>query len=100
MIGLGAHIDLDDDWLLMVGTSYVSSAVDNADRTPDLPVDQQVRASIGAEYRIDDTWRIGANYTFLWLGENDIDQTRPFGRITGDYDAYGHLFGIYGTLGF
>ena len=64
-------------------------------------LDEQVRLSTGAEYQIDDRWNVGANYTFVWLGSNDLDQTRPLsGRVAGDYDAFAHVFGIYGTLKF
>jgi long-chain fatty acid transport protein len=98
---LGTHIVPAADWLIMAGGGYVSSAVDDVNRTPDLPVDQQVRISAGGEYKINRRWAIGANYTFLWLGNNKIDQTRLLTRrIAGEYDATAHLFGIYGALMF
>ena len=98
---LGAHFRPWESWLLMVGAGYVSSAVDDENRTPDLPVDQQVRASLGVEYRISEHWAVGGNYTFLWLGDNEIDQTRPLpGRLAGEYDAFAHIFGLYGSLRF
>jgi long-chain fatty acid transport protein len=100
-VSLGAHLRTADEWLLMFGAGYVSSPVDNADRTPDLPVDQQVRVSAGFEFAPSERWRLGANYTFLWLGDNKIDQTRPLaGRIQGDYDAFAHLIGIHASLTF
>jgi len=100
-VSLGSHISLGTGVLLMLGAGYVSSAVDDANRTPDMPVDQQIRGSTGIEYRINEMWTIGADYTFLWLGNNKIDQTRPFaGRIVGEYDSYAHVFGLYGALWF
>lgn len=98
---LGAHYHLNEDWMLMFGGGYVSSAVSDADRTPDLPVDQQVRGSFGAEYVISERWKVGGSYTFAWLGENKIDQTRlGAGRIVGDYSASVHMLGLYGNLSF
>jgi long-chain fatty acid transport protein len=98
---LGAHYHLNEDWLLMFGGGYVSSAVSDADRTPDLPVDQQIRGSFGAEYVISERWKVGGSYTFAWLGENKIDQTRiGAGRILGDYSANVHMLGLYGNLSF
>ena len=100
-ISLGSHIRPADKWLAMVGAGYTSSAVDDADRTPDLPVVQQVRASLGLEYQLAERWKVGGNYTFLWLGNNELDQTRPLsGRIAGDYDAHAHLIGLYGSATF
>lgn len=98
---LGAHFRPAAHWLLMVGAGYTSSAVADADRTPDLPADQQVRGSVGVEYEINARWRVGANYTYLWLGENQIDQTRILGaRLAGDYDAAAHIIGAYGSVRF
>ena len=98
---LGSHIKPADRWLVMVGAGYTSSAVDDANRTPDLPVDEQVRGSLGLEYHINKTWKVGGNYTFLWMGENKVDQTRPLsGRVAGDYDARAHIIGIYGSAAF
>ena len=65
-------------------------------------LDEQARLATGLEYRIDERWKVGADYTFLWLGKNDIDQTTPIsGRVVaGDYDAYAHLMGFYASLSF
>jgi long-chain fatty acid transport protein len=100
-VSLGSHVSLAQDWIWMLGGGYVSSAVDDENRTPDLPVDQQIRGSTGIEYGINSSWTVGASYMFLYLGKNKIDQTRPLpGRVVGDYDAYGHVFGLYGALWF
>ena len=78
-----------------------SAAVSDKDRTPDMPVDEQVRASVALEYKINEQWSVGGSYTFLWMGENNIDQTMPLaGRIVGDYEAFAHIFGIYGSVNF
>ena len=76
--------------------------MDDADRTPDMPVDEQVRVAVGLEYEINETWRVGGNYTFLWLGDNDLDAALnpSTGRVVGDYDAFVHLFGIYASYRF
>lgn len=100
-ISVGSHYRLNEDWMLMFGGGYVSSAVRDADRTPDLPVDQQIRGSFGAEYLVNERWKVGGSYTFAWLGENKIDQTRlGAGRIQGDYSAAVHMLGLYGNLSF
>jgi long-chain fatty acid transport protein len=97
---LGVHWRTSPDWLLMAGLGYTSSAVDDDKRTPDMPADKQIRASLGAEHEFDAKWRIGFNYTYLWLGNNAIDAQGPplTGRVVGDYDAKAYVFGIYGSL--
>ncbi len=100
-LSLGAHIMASENWTIRFGAGYTSSAVDDQNRTPDLPVDEQVRASFGLDYKINEQWSVGGSYTFLWMGDNNIDQTRPLsGRIAGDYDAAVHIFGIYGSVSF
>ena len=100
-MALGAHIRPADRWLLMFGGGYTSSAVDDVDRTPDLPVDQQIRISAGFEYGISERFSMGASYSFLDLGTNEIDQTQGLNRrVVGDYEAYSHLIAIYGSLTF
>ena len=99
---IGAHVRPAEKWLLMFGGGYTSAAVDDEDRTPDMPVDEQVRLSVGVEYEINEQWRVGGNYTFIWLGDNDLDaQLNPStGRVVGDYDAYVHALGVYASLRF
>jgi long-chain fatty acid transport protein len=99
---LGAHFRPADRWLLMFGGSYTTSAVDDADRSPALPTDQQVRVSLGLEYEINESWRVGGNYTYAWLGDNRIDTRLPGfgGRIQGDYDTGAHFLGIYASYRF
>ncbi len=100
-VSLGTHIKPAENWLVMVGAGYVSSAVSDQDRTPDMPVDEQVRMSVGLEYQINEKWTVGGSYTFAWLGNNELDQTRFLaGRIAGDYDSFIHVFGLYGSVKF
>ena len=99
-VSAGAHYRPHEDWLVMFGTGYTSSAVSDADRTPDMPVDEQFRVAAGLEWDINEQWRLGANYTFLWLGENKINQTQPTGSVVGDYDTAAHLFGLYASIRF
>jgi long-chain fatty acid transport protein len=99
-VGLGAHYRMRENWLLMTGASYVSSAVDDDDRTPDIPVDEQWRLSLGVENEVSGRFRWGAVYTYAYLGDNEIDATNFAGRVVGDYDSPFHVIGAYGTWAF
>lgn len=96
---LGAHWQASADWLIMFGGGYTSSAVDDENRTPDMPADQQIRFSLGGEYEFNDSWRAGLNYTWLSLGDNPVDAkaTPLTGTVVGDYNAKAHLFGLYAS---
>jgi len=101
-MALGTHYQLNEKWLLMAGAAYTSSAVDDVDRTPDMPVDEQWRIALGAELEAGKNWRIGGNYTFLDLGANTLDTTQltAMSRVAGDYDAYAHVLGLYASVRF
>jgi len=102
-VGLGFHMRPAEKWLLMAGASYASSAVSDADRSPDLPVDRQIRLSVGLEYEINEAWTVGGNFTWIDLGANNLDfeANANQGRVTGFYDpANMYVLGIYGAYRF
>jgi long-chain fatty acid transport protein len=98
--GLGVHVRPADRWLLMAGFAYTSSAVEDRFRTPDLPIDRQVRVSVGLEYAVTETITVGGNFTYIDLGRNRIDQTRGPARIAGSYDADLYMIGLYASFKF
>ncbi len=81
-----------DRWLLQAGFAYDTSPVDSEDRTPDLPVDRQIRFAVGAEYAWSPTMTIGGSFTYVDLGDAEIDRA----ALKGDYDENSFLFfGLY-----
>jgi len=86
---IGAQYRLAPAWLLSLGFAYDSSAVGDADRSPALPVDRQLRYAIGIQYdwNRDVTW--GLAYEFVDLGSAPINVRRgPLaGQLTGDYST-------------
>ncbi|MFA9563662.1 MAG: hypothetical protein ACERLM_03000, partial [Acidimicrobiales bacterium] len=44
------HFRPVEKWLLQLGFSYDTSPVDSDDRTPDMPIDRQIRYATGAQY--------------------------------------------------
>ena len=81
----GFHWRSSPKWLFMAGGGYTSSAVDDENRTPDMPADAQFRMALGAENDLSDNWHLGLNYTYLNLGNNEVNTTagpshRPGGR--------------------
>jgi long-chain fatty acid transport protein len=86
---IGAQYRIAPAWLLSLGFAYDSSAVGDADRSPALPVDRQLRYGIGIQYdwNRDVTW--GLAYEFVDLGNAPINVRRgPLaGQLTGDYST-------------
>jgi long-chain fatty acid transport protein len=78
----GIHYRPADKWLLQAGISYDTSPVDSDDRTPDMPIDRQVRYAIGAQYQKSKTFKIGVALEYIDLGDAKIN--RPL--FKGDYE--------------
>jgi len=85
----GVQYRVTDPWLLSAGIAYDESPVDDDDRTPDLPLDRQIRYAVGAQYDWDDDIAFGFAYEYLDAGDAKIDQFRgPLaGRLEGEYDT-------------
>ena len=89
---VGVQYQATDHWLLQAGFSYDTSPVDAKDRTPDLPIDRQIRYAAGAEYALSETQTIGASFVFADLGDAEISRT----SLSGEYDTNHFLFlGLY-----
>jgi long-chain fatty acid transport protein len=95
--GIGAIRELKNGTKFAFGAAYDTSPVDDADRTIDLPSDEQIRLSIAWGRNTGDrnVWGIGA--TFLWLGDGKVDQVAGGQRFVGEFDRNWILFvgGMY-----
>ncbi|MGI9248389.1 MAG: OmpP1/FadL family transporter [Woeseiaceae bacterium] len=96
-VGLGAMREQKNGRKLAFGIAYDTSPVDDADRTIDLPTDEQLRLSIawGNDTGGQSAWGIGA--TLLWLGDGYVDQVAGGQRFAGEFDKNWILFlgGMY-----
>lgn len=93
---VGLRYLASDRWTLSTGAALDTSPVRNRDRTPDAPVDRQIRLGAGAQYKVDEDTTIGLAYTYLDLGDNRLDSEQGdlAGRVKGDYDASVHFIGL------
>ena len=83
--------------MIMVGFAYDSSPVDDDDRTPDMPLDRQLRYAFGAQYEQSKDLTISVSYELMDAGDAEIDQNRgPLaGELKGDFDTnLIHFFNI------
>lgn len=72
-----------------MGAAYDTSPMDGDDqRTPDLPLDRQIRAGTGLQYDWNEYVTLGVAYEYLDAGKAKIDQEGgPLqGPLKGDYD--------------
>jgi long-chain fatty acid transport protein len=86
-VGLGMFYDLWDNHRLSAGVSYDTSPVDDKDRTIDLPLDEQLKFSVGYATRGESKWGHAISASALWLGDGEVDQTAQGVRFKGEFDS-------------
>lgn len=88
-----------DKWTAQGGISYDSSPVKASRRTPDLPVSEAYRFSVGLQHDYSENVTFGLTYTFLWFGNMKVDHvaippSALGASLDGQYDpAWGQFIG-------
>ena len=85
---VGLQYRVSEPWLLSTGVAYDSAMVDEKDLTPDLPMGEQWRFGLGAQYQWSESLTIGGAYELMWTGDLHMDINRgPLaGRVSGTYE--------------
>jgi long-chain fatty acid transport protein len=88
---IGTQYRFASQWRLSAGVAYDDSPVDDEDRTPDMPLDRQIRYATGIQYDLSEDMTIGAAYTFLDTGKAKIEldgaDNPQRGELIGDYSS-------------
>jgi len=85
---VGLEYDLSRRWGLQGGVAYDTYPTNGADRTADMPMDRQIRYTLGAEYRRDNGMKIAASFVYADYGDGKINSARnpPLVGVQGEYD--------------
>jgi len=77
----GVRYRINKKWLVQGGIAHDTSPVDSVDRTADMPIDKQLRLSVGLEHKRSDevTWGVTLQYA-------DLGDAKIRSYYTGDYD--------------
>ena len=89
-LGVGV-VRLSEGQMFSMGVSYDSSAVDDDDRTIDLPVDEQLKLSMAYGW-FGDRFDYSLGATLIYLGDGKVDQTAQGVRFKGEFDTNYALF--------
>lgn len=96
---LGTQYRFAPPWLLSLGFAYDESPVSTRYRTPDMPLDRQIRYATGIQYDLSEAVTLGAAYTYVDAGKAAISQSaadNPLrGELAGDYSTnHLHAFNL------
>lgn len=83
---IGAQYHPDPKWILSCGISYDSSAVDDENRSVTAPMGEIWQLGLGATHIISPTTSVNFAYTFGWLGDMPVTQTKGSGTVQGSYE--------------
>jgi long-chain fatty acid transport protein len=79
-----------EKWTFQGGFGYDSSPVKSSRLLPDIPVGEQYRFSVGAQFRPREYVEISASYQFLWFPDLEFDHVALPGTgnvvLNGEYD--------------
>lgn len=84
-VGLGGKYNLNPELLLEAGASYDSSPTSASHRTPDLPMDRQVRIGAGLIYTMMHAVQLGFSYEYINFGPANIHNHSSVGDLFGSY---------------
>jgi long-chain fatty acid transport protein len=79
----GIHYRPTKPLLLQAGISYDTSPVSSEDRTPDVPIDRQIRYAVGAQYQWSERLGLGLAFEYADYGSAEIENE----LLLGDYSS-------------
>ena len=85
-VGVGMLFNLEENYQLSAGVAYDTSPVDDEDRTIDLPLDEQVKFSMGYKTRGESGWGHAISASAMWFGDAKVDQEAQGVRFSGKFD--------------
>ena len=82
----GVHYRPTTPWLLQLGFAYDTSPVESGNRTPDMPLDRQIRIATGAQYQWSEKLSVGGQFVYADYGKAKINNASPVNGLIGEYD--------------
>jgi long-chain fatty acid transport protein len=97
--GLGMRYLVSPNLTLQAGTSYDSSPVSDWNRTPETPVNREIRMAVGAQHPLRSSLVLGVSYTYLALCRPAIRNLQdPLSGTLSGYYSPSHLSFLAFTL--
>lgn len=84
-LGLAGQYQLPSPVLLQAGMSFDSSPTSRSHRTPNLPMDRQIRIGAGLQYFATKDATLSLSYEYMNMGNAPITNSSNLGILSGDY---------------
>jgi long-chain fatty acid transport protein len=86
-VAVGLQYAVAHGWLWSIGAAYDTSPMSKGQRSPNLPLDRQIRLGTGIQYSFNQSVTVGLAYEYANGGDASFDVNRgPLaGRVEGDY---------------
>jgi long-chain fatty acid transport protein len=68
--------------MFQAGVTYDTSPVSDRNRTPDMPMDRQIRYAFGVQHEMTERLTLGGSFVYADYGDGKIDNTA---LLQGDY---------------
>ena len=80
---LGVRWRSGGSWTWRAGVAYDTSPTNASDRTPDMPIDRQIRLGFGGQYERPSGTKIGAVFEYVDMGDGRIEND----LLVGEYET-------------
>jgi len=92
-LGLGGQYHATPAMILQAGIGYDSSPTTTSRRTPNLPMDRQIRVGLGINYAVMQAVKLGFSYEYINFGNAPINNSSTNGVLAGSYSRnYANVF--------
>jgi len=109
-VAWGAAYRATDTMKVKFGIAYDRSAVSETNRAASLPDNDRLWLALGGQWNAGRYGRIDLGYSYLYVKDTNIRQTREFrlpngtlvgsSTLSGNYDSGAHLVGLQYSVGF
>lgn len=99
-VAWGAAYKATETVKLKFGIAYDRTPVSNTDRTARVPDNDRTWFSLGGQWNGRQYGKIDLGYSYIYVKDPSIQQTKSGTTLRGEYDASAHVVGMQYSVGF